>query len=113
MVKALSELPPEIRKMMENVAVVVQRYPTAQQLSAAGVGPHLSLLGLYEGVPLTERTSSYGMILPDKISIFQDPIERICTNDVGIMREVRRTVLHEIAHHFGISDQHLREIGAY
>ena len=113
MVKALSELPPEIHKMMENVAVVVQRYPTAQQLSAAGVGPNLSLLGLYEGVPLTERTSSYGMILPDKISIFQDPIERICTNDVGIMREARRTVLHEIAHHFGISDQRLREIGGY
>lgn len=111
--KALSELPPEIHEMMENVAVVVQQNPTAEQLSAAGIGPGSSLLGLYEGVPLTERTSSYGMILPDMISIFQDPIERICANDVGIVRQVRRTVLHEVAHHFGISDERLREIGAY
>ena len=111
--KALSELPPEIHDMMENVAVVVQRNPTAGQLAAAGIGPGTTLLGLYEGVPLTERTSSYGMILPDKISIFQEPIERICANDVRIIREVRRTVLHEVAHHFGISDRRLRELGAY
>ena len=111
--KALSELPPEIHEMMENVVVVVQRNATAEQLSAVGIGPGSSLLGLYEGVPLTERTSSYGMILPDKITIFQDPIERICANDVGIIRQVRRTVLHEVAHHFGISDQRLRDLGAY
>ncbi len=111
--KALSELPPEIHEMMENVAVVVQLNPTAEQLSAADIGPGTILLGLYEGVPLIDRTSSYGMILPDKISIFQEPIERICANDVGIVRQVRRTVLHEVAHHFGISDQRLRELGAY
>ena len=99
--------------MMENVAVIVQRNPTPQQLAAAGVGPNSILLGLYEGVPLTERTSSYGMILPDEISIFQQPIERMCANDADVMREVRRTVVHEVAHHFGISDQRLREIGAY
>ena len=99
--------------MMENVAVVVQRSPTAEQLSEVGIGPGSSLLGLYEGVPLTDRTSSYGMILPDVISIFQEPIERICANDVGIVRQVRRIVLHEVAHHFGISDERLREIGAY
>ena len=111
--KALSELPPEIHETMENVAVVVQRNPTAGQLAAADIGPGSILLGLYEGVPLTERTSAYGMILPDKISIFQEPIERICANDVGIIRQVRRTVLHEVAHHFGISDRRLRELGAY
>ena len=111
--RALSELPPEIQEMMENVAVVVQRSPTAEQLSEVGIGPGSSLLGLYEGVPLTDRTSSYGMILPDVISIFQEPIERICANDVGIVRQVRRIVLHEVAHHFGISDERLREIGAY
>ena len=111
--KALSELPPEIHETMQNVAVVVQRNPTAGQLAAADIGPGSILLGLYEGVPLTERTSAYGMILPDKISIFQEPIERICANDVGIVRQVRRTVLHEVAHHFGISDRRLRELGAY
>jgi predicted Zn-dependent protease with MMP-like domain len=71
------------------------------------------LFGLYEGIPLTERTSNYGLVLPDKITIFRQPIEARSWTDEQVRRIVRRTVLHELAHHFGISDERLRELGAY
>jgi predicted Zn-dependent protease with MMP-like domain len=74
---------------------------------------HGTLFGLYEGVPRTERTSSYGMVLPDKITIFEGPIRRHTRSDDEMRRVVRRTVVHELAHHFGISDERLRELGAY
>jgi len=78
-----------------------------------GLGPGQTLFGLYEGVPLTERSSHYGMVLPDKITIFRQPIEAYCRSEEEIRQMVRRTVLHELAHHFGIPDQRLRELGVY
>jgi predicted Zn-dependent protease with MMP-like domain len=69
------------------------------------------LLGLYEGIPLTERTSGYGAVLPDKVTIFQRAIEAQCDSEAELVAEVRHTVVHELAHHLGISDERLIEIG--
>ncbi len=109
--EALDSLPPEIAAQMANVEVVVEPWPTRQQLAAGGVRHGQTLFGLYEGVPRTARTSHYGLVLPDKITIFRGPIEAACHSDEEIRAQVRRTVVHEIAHHFGISDQALRRIG--
>ncbi len=111
--RALDELPEEVQGWLSNVAVVVQLHPTPDQMRRARVGSGSLLLGLYEGIPLTARTSHYGLVLPDKITIFQWPIERICRSDEEIAARVRHTVVHELAHHFGISDERLREIGVY
>jgi predicted Zn-dependent protease with MMP-like domain len=95
--------------------VTVEEWPTRGQLEQSGIEAGHLLLGLYEGVPLTERTHHYGMVPPDKITIFRGPILRVCApgDEAAIRAQVRRTVLHEVAHHFGISDERLHEIGAY
>jgi predicted Zn-dependent protease with MMP-like domain len=111
--EALDSLPADIQEKLENVEVVVDWRPSAGQLRSVALRPGQSLFGLYEGVPQTKRTSSYGMVLPDKITIFQQPIESVCRSDEQIKRLVRRTVLHELAHHFGVSDDRLRELGVY
>ena len=109
--KALDDLPDEFRERMDNVDVAVQDEPTSRQLADAGLKRGETLLGLYEGVPLTRRSHGYGFVMPDKVTIFQKPIEAICKNDAQVVAEVRRVVLHEIAHHFGISDDRLHELG--
>ena len=109
--RALADLPPPYRDWLQNVDVVVERRPRPHHLREAGLGRDETLFGLYEGVPLTERASSYGLVLPDKISIFQEPLERAFPDDAELMDEVRRTVLHELAHHFGISDEELERLG--
>ena len=112
--EAIESLPEEIARAMDNVEVVVEPWPTTQQLLAAGLTPgHGTLFGLYQGVPLTQRTGSYGLVLPDKITIFQGPITAMYHTDDAIREQVRRTVIHEIAHHFGIDDDQLREMGRY
>jgi predicted Zn-dependent protease with MMP-like domain len=101
---ALDALPPELRDQMSNVEIVVEQEPPRGQ----------PLLGLYEGIPLTRRGSYYGGVLPDKITIFRGPLERLYGRDPETLRrEVRRVVLHEIAHHFGITDERLIEIDRY
>jgi predicted Zn-dependent protease with MMP-like domain len=107
---AIGELPPEFQRRLENLDVVVQDYPTSRQLAKNGLRYGRTLLGLYEGIPHTKRTSGYNMVLPDKITIFQKPIEAKCGFDEEIMKEMQRVVRHEIAHHFGIDDHRLREI---
>ncbi|UCC89580.1 MAG: metallopeptidase family protein [Anaerolineales bacterium] len=111
--EALDSLPPDIQEKLENVEVVVEWRPSPAQLRRLGIGSGHTLFGLYEGVPLTGRTSSYGMVLPDKITIFQQPIEAVCQSNQQVRHVVRRTVLHELAHHFGLSDERLRELGVY
>jgi predicted Zn-dependent protease with MMP-like domain len=112
-VQALDDLPEDIRQELDNVEVVVSDWPTAAELKSVGLKPGQLLLGLYHGVPLTKRGNHYGMVLPDKITIFQGPIERICRTRQQVIRQVQRTVKHELAHHFGISDDRLRDLGAY
>jgi predicted Zn-dependent protease with MMP-like domain len=101
-------IPQQFRDLLENVDVVVEDFPTRLQSSKAeGRG---MLLGLYEGVPLTVRGSGYSMVVPDKITIFQKAIESAFSSDAEIEREVRKVVLHEMAHHFGLDDRRLEEI---
>jgi predicted Zn-dependent protease with MMP-like domain len=111
-VEALDGLPADIRQMLDNVEVTVAAWPSADTLRSAGLRPGQLLFGLYQGVPKTKRTSHYGLVLPDKITIYQGPIERVCRTPAAVRAQVRKTVLHELAHHFGISEERLREIGA-
>jgi predicted Zn-dependent protease with MMP-like domain len=102
--EALDSLPDDLRGFMSNVELVVEDEPP----------PGLPLLGLYQGVPLTRRTSFYAGVPPDKITIYRGPLERLYGQDPERLRsEIRRVVLHEIAHHFGISDERLRELDRY
>jgi len=102
--EALASLPAELRGAISNVAIVVEDEPP----------PGERLLGLYEGVPLTSRGSGYAGVLPDKITLYRGPLERLARGDAARLRgEVRRVVLHEVAHHFGISDERLLELDRY
>jgi len=97
---ALDSLPAELGRLMSNVAVTVEHGP----------GPP-GLLGLYEGIPLTSRTTQYAGVLPDRITIYRQAICAICRTEDEVAGEVRRTVIHEVAHHFGIDDDRLDELG--
>ena len=109
--RALEDLPDEFRERMNNVELLVAPLPTREQEAAAeGDEEEGLLMGLYEGIPLTERTSSYGGVLPDRITLFQDNIEAVCETPDEIVEEIRKTVLHEIAHHFGIGEELLHEL---
>src|SRR6185437_8524096 len=99
-VEALDRMPPELGRLMSNVAVTVEHRP----------GPR-GLLGLYEGVPLTSRTTQYAGVLPDHITIYRLAICAICQTEDEVADQVRRTVVHEVAHHFGIDDARLDELG--
>jgi predicted Zn-dependent protease with MMP-like domain len=100
--EALDTVPPRLTKLMQNVVIVVEDDSPPQ------VG---TLLGLYEGVPLTERGDTYAGFLPDRITIFRRPLLSICDTRDDLVREIRVTVVHEIAHHFGIGDERLHELG--
>ncbi|MFA5451070.1 MAG: metallopeptidase family protein [Dehalococcoidales bacterium] len=108
--EAIDELPDELHSRLENVAISVDDWPTKYQIGKAGLRQGMVLLGLYEGIPLTKRGTHYGMVTPDKITIFQKPIEAKCKNEVSMKNEIQRVVRHEIAHHFGIGEEHIREI---
>ena len=108
--EAVSELPEEFLERLDNVDVVVEDQPSAVQLKHAHIGRQDALLGLYEGIPITERHSNYGLVPPDKITVFQKPVEAVAGTDDEIRREVQRVVKHEIAHHFGISDARLDQL---
>jgi len=98
--EALDGLPPKLGRVMRNVAVTVDN----------DGGPP-GLLGLYHGVPLTERTTYYSAVLPDQITIYRHAICAICTTEAEVVEQVRRTVIHEVGHHFGIDDDRLHELG--
>jgi predicted Zn-dependent protease with MMP-like domain len=101
---AVDSLPADLRESISNVEIVVEEEPP----------PGERLLGLYQGVPLTARRSNYSGALPDKITIYRGPLERLYGHDEGLLEEqVRHVVLHELAHHFGISDERLIEIDRY
>ena len=106
--QAVERLPDEIRELIDNVDIVVADRPTPEQLKNAGQGQ--TLFGLYEGVPQTERGRHYGLVLPDKITIFQSSFEWDFSGEGKIAREIEKTIKHEIAHHFGISDERLKEL---
>lgn len=101
--EALEDLPTSIRDRVDNLDIVVQNWPSPAELRQQGIPNRYSLLGLYQGIPLTLR-SHYDMALPDKITIYRRPIEAMCSTREQVVRQVRTTVIHEVAHHFGIDD---------
>jgi predicted Zn-dependent protease with MMP-like domain len=109
--EALDEIPEPFASHLSNVEVVVQDEPTSEDLAGANVAAGGTLFGLYQGVPQTERGAGYTFVLPDKITIYRGPILRDCNDADDVYDEVVTTVVHEIAHHFGISDDRLDELG--
>jgi predicted Zn-dependent protease with MMP-like domain len=113
--RALEELPTEFLERLENIQVDVEEWPTREELLEVGLDPgeRQSLLGLYHGVPLTGRSSQY-MAFPDRITVYMRPVLAAAGSDEeAIAEQVRHTVVHEIAHYYGIDDDRLEELGAY
>jgi predicted Zn-dependent protease with MMP-like domain len=108
--EALREIPRRFRDAMRNVAVVVEDDPPPDVLEEMEIGPDDTLFGLYQGTPLPERSWSYGNTLPDRISIYQFPIEDACEDDDEIRDCVAETVIHEFGHYFGMSEEEIEEI---
>jgi predicted Zn-dependent protease with MMP-like domain len=107
---ALLEIPRRFRAAMKNVAVVVEDEPSPQLLAEMDVEPGDTLFGLYQGTPLPERSWGYGNALPDRISIYQQPIEDACADEDEIRDCVAETVIHEFGHYFGMSEEEIEEI---
>ena len=108
--EALRDIPHRFREAMKNVAVVVEDEPSPELLEEMEMEPGDTLFGLYQGIPLTERDSHYGNTLPDRISIYQKPIEEACDDDEDIRQCVAETVIHEFGHYFGLSEEEIEEI---
>ena len=108
--RAFEDLPPKLLEALENLAVLVEDLPTPELLDVAGVRNRYSLFGLYQGVPLPER---YGGMpsLPDTITLFQRPIESVCSSRPAIVREIRVTLLHEVGHYLGLDEEDLDRLG--
>lgn len=111
--EALEDLPAWVQEALDNVEVTVADMPSPEQRRRMRLRPGTLLLGLYEGVPQTQRGAHYGLVLPDKITLFRRPILAVCRTPEEVKSRVRSVVVHELAHHFGIDDDRLRELGAY
>ena len=109
-VDALETIPQPFRKAVRNVAVIVEDAPTPELLDHVGIDPPDTLFGLYEGVPLPERDWTHGNALPDRITLFQEPIEDASQNDHEIVVAIGETVIHEFGHYFGLSEEEIEEI---
>ena len=107
--EGISSIPEKFLKRLENIDIVIEERPTNDQLKKVNIQNPFCLFGLYEGIPKTKRGSSYGMVLPDKITIFKEAIERSARNEEEIKEIVKNTVWHEIAHHFGMNEKEVRE----
>jgi predicted Zn-dependent protease with MMP-like domain len=111
-VEALESLPKVFKDKLENVDVVIKDLPTKREADSVGCSKS-ELLGLYEGVPLSKRDHQYSLVLPDKISLFRVNIERVSRSTKDMKRRIKHTVRHELAHHFGIDDERLEDLGIY
>jgi predicted Zn-dependent protease with MMP-like domain len=109
---AIDALPSEFARRLENVAVVIEDEPSPMLLREMGLDPRRdTLFGLYQGTPLSERGGSFGMALPDTITIFYRPLVRACRSPNALRRQIRKTVIHEIGHFFGLDEDTIREAG--
>ena len=108
--EALLTIPERFRDAITNMAIVVEDAPTPQQLDEVGVEPPDTLLGLYEGTPLTERHWAHGNVLPDKVTLFQHPIEDASADEDDVIIAIGETLIHEIGHYFGLSEEEIEEI---
>jgi len=109
-ISALRGLPRSIKKKMKNVDVVVEERASKELLDEMELRSAFELLGLYQGIPLDQRGFYYGNVLPDKITLFQVPIESLCTTREEMEEKIREVVVHEVGHYFGLSDEWLREL---
>ena len=109
--EALDGLPAAIQEAMSNIDVVIEEWPSERQYGELGLPPEEWLFGLYEGTPLIDRGITADPLMPDKITIFKGLLEEACESDEQFTEEIRRTVVHEIAHHFGIDEDRLAELG--
>ena len=108
--EALLGIPEEFRDAMKNIAIVVEDEPSPRALAEVDLGPDDTLLGLYEGTPLTERQWAHGNVLPDKITLFQNPIEDSSEDREDTIVAIGETLIHEIGHYFGLSEEQIEEI---
>ena len=111
--KVCRDLDAEVGAQLENVEICVEEWPTQEMLEAVGVQDGGTLYGLYQGIPRTERSFFQSTAFPDRITLYQGPIEMHAADPAELRRLLRSTVIHEIAHHFGISDERLIDLGAY
>lgn len=107
--EAWEAIPEDIRQHFSNVTIFIQDEPSADDLDAGGVGPEHTLLGLYQGVPISKRGFGYGMVLPDRVLLFQGPIERSARRKSDIPQIVYDTLWHELAHHLGMDEEEVRD----
>jgi len=110
-VEAVEALPQRFLGKLANIDIEVRDWPSPQELRSARVPPGATLLGLYVGIPHTRRTRGYHLALPDRIFVYQRPIERLCRSDDEVRERVGRVIKHEIAHHFGLTEADLRDTG--
>jgi predicted Zn-dependent protease with MMP-like domain len=108
--EALASVPKRFRGAMKNIAIVVEDEPSSELLDEMGIEPPDTLLGLYQGTPLTERTWAYGNTLPDRVLIFQGPHERDAEDEDDLVVAIGETLIHEIGHYFGLSEEEIQEI---
>jgi predicted Zn-dependent protease with MMP-like domain len=108
--EALETIPQKFRDAMQNIAIVVEDEPTPEQLAQVEIEPPDTLLGLYEGTPLTERHWAHGNTLPDKVTLFQGPIEDASDDEDDLVVAIGETLIHEIGHYFGLSEEEIEEI---
>ena len=108
--EALESIPKKFKKLLNNISVIVEDNPPPEVYDKTGTSPSHLILGLYHGVPYNHRGPYYGNIPPDMISIYQKPIEHLCTHEKEIKQRIRDVVLHEIGHYFGMSEKQLRDI---
>ena len=109
--QALRDVPPPFKQHLRQIDIVVKRRPSRADLADADLAPDESMYGFYRGIPLTERDSGYNLVAPDVIHIYQEPLEEDFTDEAELIAEIRTTVLHELAHFFGIDDERLEELG--
>ena len=108
--EALGLIPAEFRQALQNIAIVVEDEPMAAQLAEVGVQPPDSLFGLYQGIPITQREWAHGNALPDKITLFQGPIEDSSDDEDDLVRAIGETLIHEVGHYFGLSEAEIEAI---
>jgi predicted Zn-dependent protease with MMP-like domain len=107
---AIRHLPADFTRYLDNVAILVADAPSRHQREASGLADDEVLFGLYEGVPLTQRSTAYGSVLPDRITLFRRAFEATCDGEAAIIEEIRRTILHEVGHHVGFGEDRLKDV---